>query len=272
MRSERKFARRLVYNPAVQRLQLRSIGWRGLSLSVLLVCLLAAAPAQSVPSAAAAPQSRGEAQPKIEVNFLDPCRPAPADVEQMAHALAQVTESPHFSPDFEISRGRTTLTEAEARAVGVADSQGPMPSFWVRIRREFPAREPLTDVQYSLSVEAGSASEMLALHLRDYHDVLQVLLSDAVTGSASEVVKADTPPGRIRVERFGKSSIVLARCSGIDQSAYQPILQTADRIFARYRAAMAVKSVVPAELARLPLGKESGRNESKAAGRKHSPR
>ena len=141
----------------------------------------------------------------------------------------------------------------------------------MRIQREFPDKAPLTDVQYSLSVEAGEASESLALHLRDSREVLQILISDAVKGSAAEAVKADTPPERIRIERFGKASIVLARCGGIDQSAYEPLFQTAGEILQKYRTAMAVKTVVPAELARLPAakessGKESRGKESKAAG------
>jgi hypothetical protein len=122
----------------------------------------------------------------------------------------------------------------------------------------------LTDAQYSLSAEGSSASEVLALHLRDTREVLQILISDSVTGNPSQVAKADTPPDRIRIERFGKASIVLARCAGVDQSAYEPLFEAARGVFERYRAAMAVKSVAPAELARLP-----GRKESKAASAKH---
>ena len=155
------------------------------------------------------------------------------------------------------------------------------PSAWVRIQREFPEKAPLTDVQYSLSVAAGEASELLALHLRDTRAVLQISISDTVKGTAAEAVKADTPPERIRIERFGKASIVLARCGAMDQSAYEPLFQTAGEILQKYRTAMAVKTVAPAELARLPAakpssgkqsgskvsrGKASGGKESKAAG------
>jgi len=229
-----------------------------LRVCVLLPGLLAAAPAQQTPSPAPAEAP----QTQIQVNFLNPCRPAPADLEEMGRALAGVKQTPKFSSDFEISRGLTTLTEAEARAAGVAAASGATPSAWVRIRREFPDKAPLTDVQYSLSVDTGSASESLALHLRDSREVLQILISDAVKGSAAQLVNADTPPERIRIERFGKSSIVLARCGGIDQSAYEPLFQTAGEILAKYRAAMAVKTVVPAELAHLPAAKESGGKQS----------
>jgi hypothetical protein len=256
-------AGRVIYNPAVRKLGTKSM-LTMLAVNALLGGVLAASAwAQEAPSNSAG------AKTKIQVNFLNTCRPAPADLEEMGRALARVKETPRFSSDFEISRGLTTLTEAEARAVGLPADGGPTPSAWVRIRREFPEKAPLTDAQYSLSFEAGSASEALALHLRDSREVLQILISDAVTGSALEVVKADTPPERIRVERFGKASIVLARCSGIDQSAYEPLFLTAGEIFEKYRTAMAVKTVVPAELARLPAGKESGGKESKAAGANH---
>jgi len=249
-------------------------------LLALLLGLPAVAPAQqssSAPEAVApadgsaasgTPQIQEAPQTKIQVNFLNTCRPPSSDVEEMGRALARVKETPRFSADFEISRGVTTLTEAEARAAGVPAESALTPSAWVRIEHEFPDKAPLTDVQYSLSVDAGSASESLALHLRDSREVLQIWISDAVKGSAAEVVKADTPPERIRIERFGKASIVLARCGGIDQSAYEPIFQTAGEILRKYRAAMAVKSVVPAEMARLPSagkagGKESGSKSSK---------
>jgi len=196
-------------------------------------------------------------QPKIQVNFLNTCRPAQGDLEVMGKALAEVKERPRFAADFEISRGVTTLTKAEARAVGAAEGSAAGPSSWVRIRREFPEKALLRDAQYSLSVDGDAASEALALHLRDSREVLQILISDTVSGSALRVVKAVTPPDRIRIERFGKGSIVLARCGGIDQSAYEPLFAAASGILEQYRVAMAVRTVVPAELAHLPKGKPS---------------
>jgi hypothetical protein len=203
-------------------------------------------------------------QTKIQVNFLNSCRPAPGDLEEMGRALARVKQRPSFAADFEVSRGLTTLTEAEARAAGAPAGSGNTASTYVRIRKEFPENAVLTDAQYSLSVEGNSVGEVLALHLRDSREVLQILISDSVVGSAAQVVKVDTPPDRIRVERFGKASIVLARCGAVDQSAYEPLFQTAANILEEYRAAMAVKRVVPAELAQLP-----GHKESKAASGNH---
>lgn len=212
---------------------------------------------------ASAQESRAS-QPKIQVNFLNTCRPAQGDLEEMGRALARVKQRPSFAADFEVSRGLATLTEAEARAAGAPAGSGNVPSEYVRIRKDFPENAPLTDAQYSLSVEGHSTSEVLALHLRDSREVLQILISDSVAGSPLQVVKVDTPPDRIRIERFGKASIVLARCGAVDQSAFEPLFQAAANILEEYRAAMAVKRVVPSELAHLP-----GHKESQAASGNH---
>jgi hypothetical protein len=218
---------------------------------VLGSLLSTAGRAQQAPASGAAPQ------PKIQVNFLNTCQPAQADIEAMRRALALVKDRPGFTADFEISRGLTTLSEAEARAAGAPAGSANTPSSWVRIRREFPEKAVLTDVQYSLSSEDKASNEVLALHLRDTREVLQILISDSVAATPAQVVKLDTPPDRIRIERFGKSSIVLARCGAVDQSSYEPIFASAREILEKYRVAMAVKTVVPAELARLPKAKES---------------
>jgi hypothetical protein len=208
-------------------------------------------------------------QPKIQVNLLNSCHPAQADVEEMTRALAEVKARPAFAADFEISRGRSTLNEAEARASGVTTAtSGGVRSEWVRLRREFAEKSALESVQYSLSEQQGEASEALAVRLRQGKvqegDVLQVLLTDSVSGSAAQLAKVDTPPDRIRIERFGKSSIVLARCVGMDQAAYEPVFRSAAEIFEQYRTAMAVKKTAPAELERL-----TGAKESKAAAGNH---
>lgn len=253
----RQFTAPLVYNPSVSRVQPKFMRPRLLQSCALAAALLGTSQAQPPQSASAA------TQPKIRVNFLNVCRPADADVQEMSRALAGLKEPPSFSADFEIARGVTTLSEAEARATG-ARSHGP--SLWVRIRHEFPDQVPLTDAQYSLSFGAGSTDELLVLHPRESKEVLQIMISDSVTGSPLQAVQAKTPPDRIRVERFGKSSIVLARCPDADQSAYEPIFQTADEILNSYRTAMAIQTVVPAELAHLPAPKESAVRDSKTAG------
>jgi hypothetical protein len=255
-----------IYNPAVRKLNMK---WTILQPLVLLAMLTGLMLAQEAPSAAAPQTPEAAKQPKFQVNFLNSCRPASAEAEEIGMALARVKDKPAFSADFEVSRGFTTLSEAEARATGVADGSGPVPSSWVRIRREFPDKALLTSAQYSLSLVGQTTSEVLALHLREgrsaeTRDVLQILISDSVNGRPSEVVKVDTPPDRIRIERFGKPSIVLARCGGVDQSTYEPLFLAAARVLEKYRSAMAVKTVIPSEWAHLPVHKES-----KAAGANH---
>jgi len=249
-----------------------SLWWTPRACVLALALILSLPAAMCAQEASSASPKPGAPKTKFQVNFLNPCHPAQADAEEMGRALARFKERPRFAPDFEVSRGVTTLSESEARAAGVSTGGGP--SSWVRIRHEFPEKAPLSDAQYSLSIEGGAAAESLVLHPRDSKEVLQVLISDSVAGSAAQAVQVNTPPERIRVERFGKASIVLARCPGMDQAAYEPIFQAAGDILEKYRAAMSVKTVVPAELARLPGGKESGVKESvvkesKAVGASH---
>jgi hypothetical protein len=63
---------------------------------------------------------------------------------------------------------------------------------------------------------------------------------------------------RIRLERFGKSSVALARCAGTDnapapdQAAYEPLFHSASEVLANYRGLLNVRHLVPAELAQIP--------------------
>ncbi len=72
------------------------------------------------------------------------------------------------------------------------------------------------------------------------------------------MVAANTPASRIRLERFGKSSIALARCMASengpppDQSAYEPLFRSASEVLANYRSLLGVRHTVPAELAQIP--------------------
>jgi len=234
--------------------------WKPVWLSALLLGMLSAAPGQPKPETSG--PDGPSIEPKIQLSFVSSCRPTPAEVEQMRRVLKLVEGRPRFSTDFEISRGVTTLTAAEARAAGLEGKSTPRPSPWVRIRREFPANAVLSDAQYSLSVEDGSASEVLALRLRNTEEALQILISTSAVGSAGDMVRSDTPPARIQVERFGEAALVLARCPQYDQSAYTPVFRAGDKIMRSFRAAMAVKTVIPAEMARLPGGRQGQSNQS----------
>ena len=71
------------------------------------------------------------------------------------------------------------------------------------------------------------------------------------------MLSTSTPASRIKLERFGKSSVVLARCPGTegtpapDQSAYEPLFRSATAIVTNYRNLLAARNTVPAELARV---------------------
>lgn len=191
---------------------------------------------------------------QIRVNYLNVCTPSAADKQAIASALEHVPAAPRFGLEFEIARGRSTAPDA------------PMAS-WVRVRREFPAEVPLTNAQYSVSLDSSDIVETIVFRWRDPKEVLQLSIEDSVSNVASPatVVSTDTPPTRIRVERFGKPSLVLSRCAQADQSAYESLFTTAGLVMGRYRAALGVKESVPPELARLGLSSSPSKGEKPKA-------
>ncbi len=180
---------------------------------------------------------------KVRINYLNVCAPSDEDQRSIAAALAAIPAAPHFAPDFEVARGRTTESGASAD--------------WVRIRREL-ASGPLTNAQYSMSVDAKGIIETGVFRWREPKDVLQVSIEDSVTaGTPAMVLASDTPATRIRVERFGKNSLVAARCTQADQHALEPLFSAASSVMTRYRAALGVRQAVPGELSKLGLGAPS---------------
>jgi len=201
-------------------------------------------------------------QPQVKVNMLNVCSPSPEEQQEIASALARIPKQPLFSRDFEVDRGRSTLEErpdflkAGESAQFSSDSGS---AEWVRIRREFSVQASFSTVQYSFSHDPKNMVETLIFHVRDPKDLMQVAIEDnasAVTTPAS-MLNTSTPAARIKLERFGKSSVVLARCPGTggnpppDQSAYEPLFQSATAIVTNYRNLLAARSMVPAELARI---------------------
>ena len=201
-------------------------------------------------------------QPQVKVNVLNVCSPSPAEQQEIASALSRIPKQPLFSPDFEVDRGRSTLEEQPDFLKAGASAQlssGSGMADWVRIRREFSAQAWFSTVQYSFSRDPKNMVETLIFHVRDPKELMQVAIEDnasAVTTPAS-MLGTSTPAGRIKLERFGKSSVVLARCLGTegspppDQSAYEPLFRSATAIVTSYRGLLAVAKTVPAELARL---------------------
>jgi hypothetical protein len=114
-------------------------------------------------------------------------------------------------------------------------------------------------VQYSFSVDPKNMVETLVFRVRDPKDLLQVSIEDsasAVTTPGTMLTSA-TPASRIKLERFDKSSVVLARCSASeagpapDQSAYEPLFQSASAVLANYRGLLGARTIVPGELERI---------------------
>jgi len=138
-------------------------------------------------------------------------------------------------------------------------SSDPGTASWVRIRREFSVQALFSTVQYSFSVDPKNMVETLVFRVREPKDLLQVAIEDSASAvtSPATMLTSSTPASRIKLERFGKSSVVLARCTGSeagpapDQSAYEPLFQSASAILSNYRGLLGARTTVPAELERI---------------------
>ena len=199
--------------------------------------------------------------PQVKVNILNVCTPSTEDQKEIASALAQAPRQPAFAPDFEVARGRSSLDD-KANIIqagqGSAMSSNPVTAAWVRIRREF-SKPPFSTIQYSFSADSKNMIETLVLHVKDPKDLVLLSIEDsasAVTNPAA-MLSTNTPVDRIRLERFGKQSVVLARCHSAengpppDQSAYEPLFRDASGVMGRYRDVLGAKRMVPEELSKV---------------------
>jgi hypothetical protein len=204
----------------------------------------------------APPASKPSDKPQVRVNYLNVCSPSAADQQELESVLSRISPKPVFAVDMEVSRGRSTLNPSDLVVnTGEPTQQTNAVSKWVRIRRDFPDSSPLTSAQYSFSVTEKNVSETFVAHFRDAKNVLQVSISDSVNGQDPNVVAGNlTPADRIRIERFGKSSIVLARCANSDQLALEPLFAHATMLLNAYRRAFETATTIPAEFARLSRG------------------
>ena len=228
--------------------------------------------AMAAPAFAQEPPANIQAPP-VKVNVINVCAPSAEEQKELLAALNKVPGKPAFSKDYEVARGHSTLDQSApipgmpplpAGAVSAAD--------WVRVRREFPDATLFSNVQYSFSVDSTNMVETLVLRVRDPKDLMQVSIEDSAStvASAAAMLSTSTPVSRVKLERFGKSSVVLTRCLGgegtptTDQSAYEPIFRAASSIMERYRDALGARKMVPQELAHLGVG-----STTKAGGKKH---
>jgi hypothetical protein len=205
-------------------------------------------------------------KPQVKVNVLNVCSPSPAEQQEISSALARIPKRPSFSPDFEVDRGRSVLDPnanpvtgmANATAVHANSSEQALAEF-VRIRRDFPNGETFSTAQYSFSRDKEQMVETLVFRLREAKDLLEISIESSASSvtTPATMLTAATPAGRIKLERFGKSSVVLARCSGSnggpapDQSAYESLFASASSILSDYRGVLDARKLIPAELARI---------------------
>ncbi len=208
-------------------------------------------------------QSPASQQPPVKVNVLNVCSPSADDQKELSGALAKVPGKPVFGKDYEVARGHSTLDpNAPIPGMGQLPPDTASSADWVRVRREFPASSLFSNVQYSFSVDKNNFVETLVVRVRDPKDLMQISIEDNASSvtSASAMLASDTPVSRVRLERFGKASVALARCPAeegkpvIDQSVYEAIFRSASAILNRYRDALGVRKTVPQELVRLGVG------------------
>ena len=240
-----------------------------IQLPVLLVCLITVAGSAAQQKTA----NPSATEPQVKVNVLNVCTPSAEEQKEIASALARVPKQPLFGSDFEVSRGRSTLSDMPnflkpGQSTHVAGE--PSVAGYVRVRREFSVQALFASVQYSFSNDGQNMVETLVLHVRDPKDLMLVSLEDsASTVSSPEVMlNANTPVSRIRLERFGKSSVALARCAAtesgtpIDQSAYEPLFRSASEVLTNYRGLLGARSIVPEELGKVEPGSKPSKAKS----------
>jgi hypothetical protein len=229
------------------------------TLWIVLIGLRFASPATAQDQPAATPQSQ---EPQVKVNMLNVCSPSADEQKEIASALARVPKQPLFGADFEVTRGKSTLTDMPTflkPGVGGHVAGEPSVASYVRIRREFSVQALFSSVQYSFSNDGANMVETLVLHVRDPKDLIQVSMEDSASAvaSADAMLTTNTPASRVRLERFGKPSVALARCSAAeggpapDQSAYEPLFRGATEVLANYRRLLGVEIIVPEELAKI---------------------
>lgn len=217
-----------------------------------------------------AQEASAPSKPQVKVNILNVCAPSPEEQQEIASALAHVPVKPAFSPDFEVDRGRSVLNPSDnpLLAAGNAPIASDAASAdFVRIRHDFTGQSIFSTVQYSFSRDTQQMVETLVFRVRDPKDLLQLSIDDSASSVTTPAVmlSAGTPANRIKLERYGKSSVVLARCPGEgdnpppDQSAYEPLFASASSLLADYRRILGAKALIPEELAKMENAKPAAK-------------
>lgn len=222
-----------------------------ITFAVLLVCAVAWAQDQKG-------ADKKSDQPQVKINYLNVCTPSKDDQTVLENALSTLPSKPAFGAEFEVARGRSTMPDEGPGAIqaggGSSTQAGPPPvSTWVRIRREF-ASGTLSNVSYTFSRDEKGMTETLVFRMKSPKRDQPMMVSIQDTTSAPtpiQALAANAAPNRIRVERFGGSSVVLARCEQADQRQYESFFTRANTVMASYRKLLGVQQTVPADLARV---------------------
>ena len=221
------------------------------------VCIAVPACAQVSEQTQPQAPAQGEQSPPVKINYLNVCTPSDSEKDEIAATLARVPNQPKLVTDFEIARGQSSLENAESAR-------------YVRLRREFPADSKFSTVQYSISNNGRNTTETLVLTGRDVRELRQISIEDSIssgTATVETLLSVDTPASRIKVERFGKSSLGLSRCQGAEQSKYGSIFSTASSLMASYRKSLSLRGMLNAELRWLSAPRSSS---TPAAARKRT--
>lgn len=218
-------------------------------------------------------QEAAPPKPQVKVNILNVCAPSPEEQQEIASALAYVPAKPAFSPDFEVDRGRSVLNPSDNPLLAASSAQvtsDAASADFVRIRHDFAGQSMFSTVQYSFSRDPQQMVETLVFRVRDPKDLLQVSIDDSASSVTTPAVmlSAGTPANRVKLERFGKSSVVLARCPGEgglspDQGAYEPLFASASSLLANYRRILGAKALIPEELAKMENAKPAAKPAAK---------
>jgi hypothetical protein len=198
------------------------------------------APAQIETKPETKPEAKPATQaPPVKVNILNVCTPSDAEKQEIADALKKVPKKAVFSPDFEVTRGRTSVPGAD-------------PARYIRLRRELNGDAVFNVVQYSLSADPKETQEVLVIKAKDPKDLLLISIEDTISASAAPpgtALQTDTPASHVKVERFGKPSVALARCENADQSSYESLFSDASKVMAGYRKSLGLSGMFRSELA-----------------------
>ncbi|HUQ50290.1 MAG TPA: hypothetical protein VM056_06210 [Terriglobales bacterium] len=213
---------------------------------LILITSLSAFAQTEVPKPEPQPSADKPAQgPPIKYNYLNVCNPSEAEKQEITAALDRVPKKANFSQDFEVTRGRSSMQDAPSAR-------------YIRLRRELSGDPLFSAVQYSLSTDAEDTIETLVLKVKEPKELFSISLEDQVSAAASapaSVLDVNTPVSRIKLERFGKSNLVLARCPGADQSTYEPLFQQATALLAGYRKSLGLHGMFRTDIAWLSPAK-----------------